>query len=76
MFVNDACDLILCCSGQTFNSVRFVSLKSGEVVHSLPFPASVCDVKANERVVVVTLTEKLIVHDACEFKQLFWVNCK
>ncbi|RLU14896.1 hypothetical protein DMN91_012783 [Ooceraea biroi] len=50
--------------GPKFCDVNFISLKTGEQVHSVGFKNPVCDVLANRRSVVVTLLEKIAVFDA------------
>ncbi|KAL0122117.1 hypothetical protein PUN28_007114 [Cardiocondyla obscurior] len=50
--------------GPKFCDVNFISLKTGEQVHSVGFKHSVCDVLANRRSVVITLLEKIAVFDA------------
>lgn len=50
--------------GPKFCDVNFISLKTGEPVHSVGFKNPVCDVLANKRSVVVTLLEKIAVFDA------------
>ncbi|XP_012224640.2 microtubule-associated protein futsch isoform X2 [Linepithema humile] len=50
--------------GPKFCDVNFISLKTGEPVHSVAFKNPVCDVLANRRSVVVTLLEKIAVFDA------------
>ncbi|XP_011860284.1 PREDICTED: uncharacterized protein LOC105557614 [Vollenhovia emeryi] len=50
--------------GPKFCDVNFISLKTGEQVHSVGFKHPVCDVLANRRSVVVTLLEKIAVFDA------------
>ncbi|KAL6257219.1 hypothetical protein P5V15_012146 [Pogonomyrmex californicus] len=50
--------------GPKFCDVNFISLKTGEPVHSVGFKHPVCDVLANRRSVVVTLLEKIAVFDA------------
>ncbi|KAG5346510.1 BCAS3 protein, partial [Acromyrmex charruanus] len=49
---------------KTFCDVNFISLKTGESIHSVGFKHSVCDVLANRRSVVITLLEKIAVFDA------------
>lgn len=50
--------------GPKFCDVNFISLKTGESIHSVGFKHSVCDVLANRRSVVITLLEKIAVFDA------------
>lgn len=50
--------------GPKFCDVNFISLKTGEQVHSVGFKHPVCDVLANRRSVVITLLEKIAVFDA------------
>ncbi|XP_011702373.1 PREDICTED: uncharacterized protein LOC105458606 [Wasmannia auropunctata] len=50
--------------GPKFCDVNFISLKTGEPVHSVGFKHPVCDVLANRRSVVITLLEKIAVFDA------------
>ncbi|XP_020296034.1 uncharacterized protein LOC109860992 isoform X2 [Pseudomyrmex gracilis] len=50
--------------GPKFCDVTFLSLKTGESVHSVAFKSPVCDVLANKRSVVVTLLEKIAVFNA------------
>lgn len=50
--------------GPKFCDVTFISLKTGESVHSVAFKSPVCDVLANKRSVVVTLLEKIAVFNA------------
>ncbi|XP_065577619.1 BCAS3 microtubule associated cell migration factor-like [Artemia franciscana] len=59
-----------------FTSVTFLSLKSGETIKTIKFKNPVCDIHANERVVVVTFPEKAAIFDGCTFEDRFVLtNC-
>lgn len=64
-------------AGQPYCSVKFISLRTGDEVHSVSFKThSVLNIECNKRVIVVVFQEKLSVFDSCSLRQLFWVmNC-
>ncbi|XP_025089227.1 breast carcinoma-amplified sequence 3-like isoform X1 [Pomacea canaliculata] len=62
-------------AGQPFCCVKFVSLRSGDEVHSVSFKTlQVHSIEANKRYLVMVFQEKLAVFDACRLKQLFQIN--
>ncbi|XP_033748515.1 breast carcinoma-amplified sequence 3-like [Pecten maximus] len=62
-------------AGQPYCSVKIVSLKTGDEVHSLNFPSiPVLNIECNKRVLVIIFQEKICIFDACTFKQRFWVT--
>lgn len=69
--------LVICdasSAGQPYRSVKFISLRTGDEVHSIPFTQAVTDIKCNDRVLAVAFTEKIVVYDACQFKERFWIT--
>ncbi|XP_013379441.1 LOW QUALITY PROTEIN: breast carcinoma-amplified sequence 3-like [Lingula anatina] len=62
--------------GQPYCSVKLLSLKTGDEVHSISFPSPVFNIQANKRVMVVGLHGSLSVFDTCRFcKVLTVTNC-
>ncbi|WAR01538.1 BCAS3-like protein [Mya arenaria] len=62
-------------AGQPYCGVKFVSLKTGDEVHSISFKTlPVQNIECNKRFIVMVFLEKLCVHEACNFKQLFWIT--
>lgn len=59
--------------GLAYSSASFISLKTGEQIHSIKFNSEIADLCSNRRVVVATFKEKLAVFDACNFEAR-WVE--
>uniref|UniRef100_T1J6D8 BCAS3 microtubule associated cell migration factor n=1 Tax=Strigamia maritima TaxID=126957 RepID=T1J6D8_STRMM len=61
-------------SGQPNGTVTFVSLKTGDQVHSIKFKNAICNLLANKRVLVVSFLERIAVFDSCAFKDRFTIT--
>ncbi|ESO95441.1 hypothetical protein LOTGIDRAFT_117172 [Lottia gigantea] len=62
-------------AGQPFCSVKFVSLRSGDEVYSVPFKTiPVHNIEANKRYVAVVFQEKIAVFDAWNLQELFRIS--
>ncbi|XP_050411358.1 BCAS3 microtubule associated cell migration factor isoform X1 [Patella vulgata] len=62
-------------AGQPFCSVKFVSLRSGDEVHSVPFKTlPVHNIEATKRYIAVVFQEKIAVFDAWNLQELFRVS--
>lgn len=62
-------------AGQPFCGVKFVSLKSGDEVHSTSFKTlTVQGIEANKNYVILMFIEKLAIFCAARLKQLCWIG--
>lgn len=69
--------LIVCdasSAGQPYCSIKFISLRTGDEVHNIPFTQPVTDIQCNDRVFAVAFAEKIVVYDACQFRERFWIT--
>ncbi|KAL4223089.1 Breast carcinoma amplified sequence 3 [Mactra antiquata] len=70
--------VILCDSssaGQPYCGVKFVSLRTGDEVHSISFKTlPVQNIECNKRFLVLVFLEKICVHETSQFQQLFWIT--
>ncbi|CAG5121641.1 unnamed protein product, partial [Candidula unifasciata] len=61
-------------AGKAFCGVKFVSLRTGDDVHSVSFKTlQVQNIECNKRFIVMVFQEKLAVFDACRLRQLHWI---
>ncbi|XP_070204277.1 BCAS3 microtubule associated cell migration factor-like isoform X3 [Littorina saxatilis] len=62
-------------AGQPFCGVKFVSLRSGDEVHSASFKTlQVHGIEVNKNYIAMIFLEKLAIFDACRLKQLCWIG--
>ncbi|GFO44328.1 hypothetical protein PoB_007083300 [Plakobranchus ocellatus] len=62
-------------AGKPFCGVKFVSLRTGDEVHSVAFKTlPVHNIECNKRYIVTVVQEKLAVFDACRLRQLYWIT--
>ncbi|XP_060579314.1 BCAS3 microtubule associated cell migration factor-like [Ruditapes philippinarum] len=70
--------IVMCDSssaGQPYCGVKFVSLKTGDEVHSISYKTlPVQNIECNKRFLVNIFLEKVCVYETCAFQQLFWIT--
>ena len=50
-------------------SVSFLSLKTGELVHSIKFSSEVADIAVNKRIICISFRERLAVFDTRSLRE-------
>ncbi|XP_035218906.1 breast carcinoma-amplified sequence 3-like isoform X2 [Stegodyphus dumicola] len=61
-------------AGEQFCSVNFISLKTGDRVECLKFSNQVADIKCEKRMLAVIFQSRIIVYEACSFKEMLVVT--
>lgn len=62
-------------AGKPYCGAKFVSLKTGDEVHSISFQTlPIHNIECNKRFIVIVFLEKICVYETSALKQLFWIT--